>query len=293
LLAKDARIRHTIVFTRHFVGQQGEGLMTLALNRSTNSVLALAEAATTPEPVRQAIARLFFLALEAGVEMTLEPDQDELHRIVAANQDNPKHPVFLAPPNDRQYCRLNPDNFLVLVGRDRSGRAVTLNTAKLLDLRDRSLADMFEDLTFYYDDPRTHAVDGDAVVSTADAPRFTVTNAYAVYSGTLWRHTDLAGIHAGEFKISQLTGRLLRLTSLALWATELPEWYFSLTWTRLVQAGVLANVGYSRYESGIEIRCQGNRQPMVLNYMDRAELVADARLVSAGVLNRPQPLAAE
>ena len=267
--------------------------MTVALKSDTASILALAENPSTPEPVREAIARLFFLALEAGITMDLEPDQDELHRIVDANKGNPKHPVFLAPPNDRQYCRLGPDNFLVLIGRDRSGRAVTLNTAKLMDLRGRSLADTFADLTFYYDEPRRHAEDGDAVVSTAISPRYTVANAYAVYSGTLWRHTDLAGLHAGEFRISQLTGRLLRLAALARWVAERPEWYFSLTWTRLVEAGVLANVGYSRYEAGIEIRYHGKSQPMVLNYMDRGELIEDSRLVGRGVLNRPQPLAAE
>ncbi|MBI1776475.1 MAG: hypothetical protein HYR63_14110 [Proteobacteria bacterium] len=267
--------------------------MTLALKPRADSIMSLAEARTTPEPVRQAMARLFFLALEAGVTVELEPDQDELHRIVAANQGNPKHPVFLAPPNDRQYCRLAPDNFMVTVGRDRSGRAVTLNTAKLVDLRHRSLADTFADLTFYYDDPERHAEPGDAVISGAEAPRLIVADAFAVYSGTLWRHTDLAGLHAGEFKISQITGRLLRLAALAYWVEERPEWFFSLTWARLVEAGVLANVGYSRYEGGIDLHCHGKGLPMVLNYMDRAELVADAELVGAGVLHRPQPLAAE
>src|SRR5205823_6131969 len=110
---------------------------------------------------------------------------DELERIIDLNGSNPKHPVFLAHPNNRRYCRLGPDNFFFMTGREQSGRAVTLNTAKLLDHREKSFADTFADGTFLYDEPGLHAQPDEHVSSSSVAAAMLITGAYSVFSGTL------------------------------------------------------------------------------------------------------------
>jgi hypothetical protein len=231
--------------------------------------------------ILRAILILDQMGRERGVRFYPQNDFALLRNIVDANR---QHRANLSPMHMLKYCRLSSTNAFWIAGLDRSGRVVTTNSGKIFDWRSTHLEAEARSLRMFFDNPSL-APDGD--FCQVDSPLARRISGHAFHSGTVWRHPEHRGELNDGVRLSQITGRLTRMVGLALWNTD---YYFSLTRQTLVDRGVLSTLGYSRFEPGVKLRLLGG-DPMdvCINWMDRAELLLDARAISEdGVLRRPE-----
>lgn len=167
---------------------------------------------------------------------------------------------------DPTFNDLDESNAFALVGRDREGRVVATQAARLFDWRDSDFKTEAQSLRLFYKTPDRHALPGErcevtAIVASAISGRF-------VFSGAAWNRADYR-----RSGLVQLLPRISRAYALTTWG---PDVVATMMARPLVERGVASRVGYGNLEWGVTVR--NSRMGDVdfsLQWIKAAEIVPD------------------
>ena len=182
----------------------------------------------------------FFLEAERtlrlkGIGLTLGTLADAV-ATQGANRDTwPSIPPMLDPG----VCRAGPANSYCLVGRDRRGKAVTIQAGRVFEGRG-SLPDLIASGQFVYGDT---ARPGSHFRFEVNAPSAKLIQAPFVYSGACWVDPEYRGT-----KLASVLVRLSRAYALAHWNTD---YAFTFVSNDLMKSSVPESYGYTTVEPGV------------------------------------------
>ena len=182
-----------------------------------------------------------------GVRLSLEPIADLVH-INAQNRDSwpPLVSIF-----DARLGSVNEDNCFCIVGRDRNGRAVYTQAARLYDCDATSMPPNFcnvvETLNHVYPDPQNAIARGEAWLPQDDARQAmsNITGRFA-FSGAAWCHP--------EHRKRGFTGiipRIARAYAHTLWNTKHTVTFMT---EAVVRGGQMRKTGYTNLAWAVETK---------------------------------------
>ena len=210
----------------------------------------------------------FFLAADRrlrdlGVTLELRADFAELRRINEMNMQawSPLNPMF-----DSEHGAVDGRNAFWILGRDRDGRAVVTQAARLFPIFASDLKREAESLRMFYPDPPTQAAEGETLrMSAPSAGRI---KGRVVFSGSTWFHPDMRGNG-----LSHVLPRISRALAFSRWYSDFT---ISFVNRNLVEWGIPRSYGYTNIEESVEaIGGRHGGLSGVLVWMARDELVDD------------------
>ena|SRR5258708_431041 len=232
------------------------------------------------EVLARAVLKLDQMARDRGVWLYPQTDFWLLKKVVAQHRSMQ---AGLTPQCDPEFNLLTPENSFWIVGRDESGRVVTTQATRLFDWSTTNLKVEAESLRFFYADPGRQARDGDELIMDCEGAR-RITGR-CIQAGTVWVHPDRRGADADGVNLSQILARITRFSARSRWDHDFT---FSFVRNRLIESGLAERFGYPNVEPGISLKLPDfGVVHCHLVWMNRDELIEDARLTVEGILRRP------
>jgi len=178
------------------------------------------------------IEALDALAFDAGIQITLKTDFNELRRVSDGCEKRPLTPMF-----DPVKSVIGPANGFWMHGTDVTGETVLLQAARLYELDDSTVALHHQSLKMFYDNPPAIAEPGECCVCEAPATHFMTGR--ICYHGELWLKGGRSGFRG--IGLTRTLPRLLMALALLRWS---PDYLFGMAQPGICIKGVGARYGY-------------------------------------------------
>lgn len=194
-------------------------------------------------PVQQ-LGRFFLeadlAARDRGVFLSFCP----LHELVSVNRENRDSWRPLIPIFDPDQDGFKTETGFCILGRNRQGKVVAAQAARLYQLDRMSFHDAATSLDLFYEDPAAARARGESCTVTAQAAR--AIRGRVVFSGAGWYHPDFRGQ-----LLSCILPRISRVYAFARWNSEFTV---SMMAEGVIRGGMAARCGYNNVDWDVTIR---------------------------------------
>ncbi|UPJ54342.1 hypothetical protein IVB30_28930 [Bradyrhizobium sp. 200] len=202
-------------------------------------------------------------ARDRGVTLSFASFQD----LIEANKANSDSWRPLVPVFDEALGGITPETGFVLIGRDRGGRVVATQAARIYDWSETTLMDEAVSLRMFYADPDAAFARGDRCeITTPVARKIT---GRVVFSGAVWYRRDFRGKD-----LATILPRISRAYAFTRWNSDFT---IGMMADAVIAGGMAERVGYTKLEPSSvefvvwplgEMRC-------ALGWMQPDELLSD------------------